>query len=150
MSTKKIDTPQSMRLFGRQLANKLKAGQVVSLEGPLGAGKTTLMQGIVEGLGITKKITSPTFVLFRVLPLKKTQRGIKWLVHGDAYRLKKPQEMIQAGLNDYLADPQTVTVIEWGDKLKKILPPRTLHIKIKTTQDPLDHGRIIDYPEVLS
>jgi tRNA threonylcarbamoyladenosine biosynthesis protein TsaE len=119
------------RALGKKIATRLRPGMVISLEGPLGAGKTTLLQGIAQGLGIKQKMTSPTFILFRVLPVKK--RSIKWLVHGDAYRVKRPAEMTEAGLHDYLDDLQTVTIIEWGDLVKNVLK-KAVRIKLAPTK----------------
>jgi tRNA threonylcarbamoyladenosine biosynthesis protein TsaE len=133
------------RALGKKIAARLRPGMVVSLEGPLGAGKTTLLQGIAQGLGIRQTMTSPTFILFRVLPVKG--RSIKWLVHGDAYRIKRPAEMIEAGLHDYLNDPETVTIIEWGDQIKKVLK-RPVRIKLSPTKE--GDNRIVMLPAVLT
>ena len=122
---------QDTKHFADFVARKLMPGDVISLEGNLGAGKTTLLQFIASALGISKQTTSPTFILFRVLPLVKSKRGIKWLVHGDAYRVQRQEELTEAGLNDYLQDPHTVTIIEWGNNVPNILPKRTKQILIK-------------------
>lgn len=122
-----IGTAQT-EAFGIWLASKVKPGQIISLEGPLAAGKTTLLQGLAAGLGIKQRETSPTFILFRVLSVKN--KKIKWLVHADAYRVKKAKEMLAAGIQDYFDDPYTLTVVEWGQRIKKILPKKTLHLKL--------------------
>ncbi len=127
---------QHTRALGHWLAEQLKGGRVVSLEGPLGAGKTTLLQGLAEGLGISMQVTSPTFILFRVLPVSG-QRGarggsaIKNLVHADAYRVKDPKELVATGFTEYVGQPDTLVVVEWGDRVKKLLPKDTVHIKLK-------------------
>lgn len=131
-----LNSAQETQRFGGWLASRLKTGQVISLEGPLGAGKTTLLQGLADGLGVKENQSSPTFILFRALPVigadkPKVDKKIEWLVHGDAYRLTRPQEMIEAGLQDYLDDQTTVSVIEWGDKLKDILPKNALRISFE-------------------
>jgi len=127
-----LKNPATTRAFGKWLSTRLAAGMVISLEGPLGAGKTTMIQGAAQGLKIPQQLTSPTFILFRLLPVSAKNRArIKWLVHADAYRIKKPAEIFDAGLDDYLHDPSTVTIIEWGDKLAGYYVPHLVRIKIK-------------------
>lgn len=93
--------------FGRRLAATLRAGDLIVLGGPLGAGKTTLVQGIGAGLGVSGRIASPTFVIARVHP------GPLPLVHVDAYRLASLDEVDDLDL-DVSAD-EVVTVVEWGE-----------------------------------
>ena len=126
-----LQNATATRQFGRSLARKLRGGDVVSLEGTLCAGKTTLLQGLARGLSIKKNLTSPTFILFRTVRLPKEQRTIKWLMHADAYRIAKPQEFVAAGFLDFLGEPSTLTVIEWGDKIKKLLPRGTQRVILK-------------------
>ncbi len=146
VSQLELKNERKTKAFGKWLASKLKGGQVISLEGPLGAGKTTLIQGLVEGLGIKQKVTSPTFILFRVYPVsKKIKSGPKWLVHADAYRVKDPSEAIAAGIEEYLGEPNTTTIIEWGDRLKKILPKDVIRVQLSLT----DVGRLIKFPAQL-
>lgn len=114
--------------FAKKYAAKLKGGEIIGLVGDLGAGKTVFTKGLAAGLGIKKTITSPTFVLMKVYPLK--DNDIKQLVHIDAYRLKGSAGFETIGANDYFGDKNTVTVIEWADMIKKILPPKTKIIKI--------------------
>src|SRR6202042_2104076 len=86
----RVATAESMRDLGRELATRLRAGDLVILTGPLGAGKTTLVQGIGAGLGVRGPVTSPTFVIARVHP---SLSGGPDLVHADAYRLTSPAEV---------------------------------------------------------
>ncbi|NUU07048.1 tRNA (adenosine(37)-N6)-threonylcarbamoyltransferase complex ATPase subunit type 1 TsaE [Leifsonia sp. C5G2] len=96
-----------MHAFGRELAGALRAGDLVVLSGPLGAGKTTLTRGIGEGLGVRGPVTSPTFVLARTHP---SLTGGAPLVHVDAYRLSSALE-----LDDLDIDfARSVVVVEWG------------------------------------
>jgi len=101
------------------------------LTGQLGAGKTVLIKGIAWGLEIKKIITSPTFVLMKVYSIKNSKLKIKNLVHIDCYRTKNSQEIIDIGATEYFGRQDTVTVIEWADKIKKILPKKTIQIIIK-------------------
>jgi tRNA threonylcarbamoyladenosine biosynthesis protein TsaE len=101
--------------LGRELAHELQGGEVLALEGPLGAGKTTFVKGLAKGLGVKQVITSPTFILMKVY---KAKRGrIRQLVHVDCYRLPAA-EFSAIGLTDYLGDPHTVVAIEWAEKLR--------------------------------
>ena len=109
-----ISARQTMS-WGVKLAKQLKGGEILSLVGDLGAGKTTFLKGLARGLKVSQHITSPTFVLMKVYPTDKGQ--IKELVHVDCYRLPA-KEFNNIGLGDYLGRPDTVVAIEWADKLK--------------------------------
>lgn len=104
----------------RGIASRLKGGDVLLLKGELGAGKTTFVKGLARALGIEEKIKSPTFTLIHQHRIKNQGLRIKHLVHCDAYRVKNARELMEAGLTDWLGRPDTLTVIEWGEK---ILPP---------------------------
>ncbi len=123
-----VATAADMRALGRRLAAVLRAGDVVLLSGPLGAGKTTLTQGIGVGLGIRGPVTSPTFVIARVHPSLAVARPGPALVHADAYRLGSVAE-----LDDLDLDTDTdssVTVVEWGEGLAEGLAEDRLEIVI--------------------
>jgi tRNA threonylcarbamoyladenosine biosynthesis protein TsaE len=123
-----VGTARGMRDLGCELAGLLRAGDVVILSGPLGAGKTTLTQGIGEGLGVRGPITSPTFVIARVHPVRRTGDVSVPLVHVDAYRLGSALELDDLDLDTDVED--AVTVIEWGDGLAEGLAPDRLEISI--------------------
>ncbi|MDO8592844.1 MAG: tRNA (adenosine(37)-N6)-threonylcarbamoyltransferase complex ATPase subunit type 1 TsaE [bacterium] len=112
----------------KKFAKTLKGGEVIGLIGNLGAGKTIFTKGLAAGLGIKKRVNSPTFVLMKVYQVKSP--SIKHLVHIDAYRLKSAQDIIAIGATEYFNRPDTVTVIEWADKIKKVLPLGTRLVKI--------------------
>lgn len=101
---------------------KLKGGETIGLIGDLGAGKTAFVKGLAKGLGIKKVITSPTFVVMKVYPVKHST--IKHLVHVDAYRVKKAESLTAIGLEDYIKSNNSVVVIEWADLVKGVLPKR--------------------------
>ncbi len=109
------------------LAKNLQGGEVIGLIGDLGSGKTTFVKGLAAGLGIKKKITSPTFVLMKVYPVK--HKKIKKFVHVDAYRLKKAESLTAIGLEDYIKAKDIIVVIEWANLVKKILPRKSLLIR---------------------
>jgi tRNA threonylcarbamoyladenosine biosynthesis protein TsaE len=120
-----VPTAARMRDLGRRLAALLRAGDLLVLTGPLGAGKTTLVQGIAEGLGVRGPVTSPTFVIARVHP---TMGGGPALVHADAYRLGSRAEVDDLDLDMDL--DSSVTVVEWGEGLVEDLAASHLEITI--------------------
>ncbi len=118
--------------LGARLAKRLRGGEILALYGELGAGKTTLVQGLARGLGIKKWVTSPTFILLNVFKISHRGR-IKYFIHVDAYRLKQASEALEIGLSDYLGRPDTVVVIEWAEKLEEVLKNyKVKKIKLKT------------------
>jgi len=120
--------PDETQAAGERLAQTLGPGAVVALTGDLGAGKTCFVQGLVHGLGVTTRATSPTFVLIN------EYRGRLPVHHVDAYRISTPTEMIDIGLLD-LMDDEGVTVIEWADRITSLLPPRAITVHIEGLGD---------------
>lgn len=117
--------------LGKKIAASLRGGDIVLLEGNLGAGKTTLTKGIAQYFGIKKNITSPTFSLMNVYYIKTLKnKNIKTLVHIDTYRLEDEKDLIEIGVEDYLGCPDTVCIIEWPEKIIKLLQGKKV-IKIK-------------------
>ena len=131
----KILTNSERQTFnlGKKLASKLQGGEVLALNGQLGAGKTVLIKGIAAGLGIKHIITSPTFVIMKVYKsgARGQGLGVRNLVHIDCYRVKDPQAIAGIGVADYFGQKDTVTVIEWADYIKKLLPKKRMNIAIK-------------------
>jgi tRNA threonylcarbamoyladenosine biosynthesis protein TsaE len=138
-----VSTAAEMRTLGRSLATVLRAGDLVILSGGLGAGKTTLTQGIGEGLGVRGPVTSPTFVIARVHPPTRPAAtdgpgdalaGLAAprppLVHADAYRLGSALELDDLDLDTDTA--ASVTVVEWGEGLAEGLAADRLEIAITT------------------
>jgi tRNA threonylcarbamoyladenosine biosynthesis protein TsaE len=123
----RIATDAEMRDLGRRLAKILRAGDLLILAGPLGAGKTTLVQGIGEGLGVRGPVTSPTFVIARVHPVLSGAGPA--LVHADAYRLGSISEVDDLDLDTDAA--AAVTVVEWGTGLAEGLAEDRLEISIQ-------------------
>ncbi len=121
-----VATAEKMRELGVELAGLLRPGDLAVLSGPLGAGKTTLVQGIADGLKVRGPITSPTFVIARVHP---SLAGGPALVHVDAYRLGGDLEVDDLDLDASLED--SVTVVEWGEGLVEGLADDRLEILIE-------------------
>ncbi len=136
--THKLSTVDETREFGRRLAEVLRAGDLVLLIGPLGAGKTALTQGIGAGLGVRGEVTSPTFVISRVHP-----GGRVPLVHVDAYRLAPLADSARQ-LDDLDLDASvedSVTVVEWGEGVAEQLSDAYLEVRIDRLDD---ESRLVD------
>ena len=122
---RELPTPEATTALGADLAARLRAGDVVLLTGELGAGKTTLTQGLGAGLGVRGPITSPTFVIARVHP---SLVGGPALVHVDAYRLGDAVELEDLDLEASLEE--AVTVVEWGRGLAERLADSYLEVEL--------------------
>lgn len=132
----RLPTVNDTRTFGARLAAILRAGDLVVLAGPLGAGKTALVQGIAAGLGVVGTVTSPTFVIARVHRPDPT-RGRVALVHADAYRLGDTADP-RAEIDDLDLDASmddAVTVVEWGEGMVEQLGDAHLVVRIDRRAD---------------
>ena len=119
-----------MQTLGRTIAENLQAPIAIELIGDVGVGKSTLTQGIAQGLGVKEEVTSPSFTLV------KEYAGERYnLAHYDFYRLNDPG-ILAEDLNEKLQDKDTITVIEWGESIKDLLPAEHITINIKY----LDNG----------
>ena len=110
------------RRLAATVAGALRVGDVVSLTGELGAGKTCFVQGAAAALGVTERVTSPTFLL------RREYEGRVPVIHLDVYRLDKLQEAAELGLDDV---GRSVTFIEWGDAMQPLLPADHLEIEFR-------------------
>jgi tRNA threonylcarbamoyladenosine biosynthesis protein TsaE len=126
-----VATAAEMHNLGQRLSAVLRPGDLVVLSGPLGAGKTTLAQGIGAGLGVRGQVTSPTFVIARVHPNLGSGPD---LVHADAYRLGSRAEVDDLDLDTDVAT--AVTVVEWGAGLVEDLAESFLAVSIETLAGP--------------
>jgi tRNA threonylcarbamoyladenosine biosynthesis protein TsaE len=129
-----VPTAEAMHALGRRLATRLRAGDLVIASGDLGAGKTTLTQGLGAGLNVDRPIISPTFVLSRIHPARG--RGPD-LVHVDAYRLGSPAELDDLDLD--ATQDRSVTVVEWGAGIAEDLSEDRLEIEIRRDSPDSDH-----------
>lgn len=124
--TKKLAANLACQIFH---CPKLSLGQgagVIGLIGDLGSGKTTFTQGFAKGLGVKGNISSPTFVLEKIYEL--SGKNHRHLIHIDAYRIEKPKELIELGFKNLIRDSRNIILIEWADKIKKILPKNCVKI----------------------
>ncbi|AWE43407.1 MULTISPECIES: tRNA (adenosine(37)-N6)-threonylcarbamoyltransferase complex ATPase subunit type 1 TsaE [unclassified Actinobaculum] len=124
-----------MRQLGERVGRLLHGGDLIMLNGPLGAGKTTLTQGIARGMGVGARVVSPTFVIAQV---HHSAGGGPDLVHVDAYRLNSLEELDALDLDASLEE--SVTVVEWGEGKVEVLSPDRLMISIARAVggDPLE------------
>lgn len=126
MPTIRSKSSAATKDLAKKIARKLKGGDVLALTGELGGGKTTFVQGLAKGLGITKNITSPSFLILK--KYKVAGAGFKEFYHIDAYRLENSRYLASLGTEEIIADKNSVVAIEWADKVKKLLPTNAIHI----------------------
>jgi tRNA threonylcarbamoyladenosine biosynthesis protein TsaE len=129
-----VPTAADMRALGERLAAELRPGDLVVLTGDLGAGKTTLVQGLAAALGVTEPVLSPTFVIARVY-----RSGRVPLVHVDAYRLGSAVEVEDLDLDASVEE--SATVVEWGEGLVDDLATDRLVLQILRSDDAADETR---------
>lgn len=115
------------RAFGERLAAELRPGDVVLLEGDLGAGKSELARGVARGLGVTETVTSPSFTILNVY-----ESGRVPLYHFDWYRLESAEELFEMGMDEYLGG-DGIALVEWPGRCPEALPEKCLRIAIEQT-----------------
>lgn len=126
-------TQKAGQFFAQELKKDIayrKKAVVIGLVGDLGSGKTTFIQGLAQGLGIKQKITSPTFVLLKKFNFSDSQNN-GWLYHIDCYRLDHQDQLIDLGFEEIICQSQAIVVLEWAEKVKKILPTDTWWINFE-------------------
>lgn len=114
---------QETQKLGEKIGRGLKKGKVVALYGELGGGKTTFIQGLARGLGVKKRVISPTFVFSREYPLQR-----KTFYHVDLYRIEEADQAKGLGLKEMFSDPTAIVAIEWAEKIKKRLPKERMDV----------------------
>lgn len=128
-------TSQEMEYLGRRIGQLAQPGQLLALDGDLGAGKTVLSKGIALGLDIEELISSPTFTI-----IHQYEQGRMPLYHMDVYRLKQPEELYDLGYEEYFYG-QGLTVVEWASLIEPFLPEEYLGIHIGVTTA----GRVLEF-----
>lgn len=146
------ETQKIARILAEELSHapRGRGAQVIALQGELGAGKTTFVQGFVQALGVKEKVKSPTFVLIKIYSLDQKSRSknpvYKHLVHIDCYRISSPRDLIHLGLKEILGDKDAIVLIEWADRIRKILPRDTFWIRF--THGSHAHTRMIRFSTI--
>ncbi|XOB42742.1 MAG: tRNA (adenosine(37)-N6)-threonylcarbamoyltransferase complex ATPase subunit type 1 TsaE [Candidatus Nealsonbacteria bacterium] len=129
------NTAKETRDLGKGLAEKIlktkskRKAHVLALEGELGGGKTTFLQGFARGMGIREKILSPTFVILKKFKIKHP--NFKFFFHIDCYRIKEPKEISDLGFKEIIAGSKNIVAVEWAKRIEKILPPSTTFINFE-------------------
>jgi tRNA threonylcarbamoyladenosine biosynthesis protein TsaE len=128
---------QETKQLAREIASKLKGGEILALSGELGAGKTTFVKGLAEYFNMADEVSSPTFTLIQEYGIDNSKYPIFSLIHIDCYRLDNGEELIEIGIQDYLDEPDSVVIIEWAEKVKSIIPKKATWVEFQ-------HGNSID------
>lgn len=132
LSKSRLETRKIAAVLAKEILNKppkITSALILALSGDLGAGKTTFTQSFIKNCGVKKRINSPTFLLIRSYKLQTT--GYRLVYHIDAYRIKKSKELLDLGLKEILNNNKNIVLIEWAEKIKKILPKNVIWIKLK-------------------
>lgn len=126
------NSPVQTKKIAQGIAEKILEGEyppVLALEGDLGAGKTTFLQGLAKGLGIKERVLSPTFVIMKKFKIPKS--SFNFLYHFDCYRIQEPEEIIKLGFKEIIKDPKNVVAVEWAEKIEDALPGKLLKVKFE-------------------
>lgn len=130
-------TPEDTFRIGEMIAGQAKPGEIYTLNGDLGVGKTVFTKGIARGLGIEEPVTSPTFTI-----IQEYNSGRLPLYHFDVYRVGDPEEMYEIGYEDYFYG-QGICLIEWAQLIEELIPSEAVRIYIdKDLEKGLDYRRI--------
>ena len=129
ITSSSIQTKKLGEKFAKEILEKKpkKTAFVVGLEGELGGGKTTFLQGFAKGLGIKEKILSPTFVIYKKFKIPKSK--FQNFYHIDCYRIQKSKELLDLGFKEITPNPKNIIAVEWADRIRKIMPKDALWIK---------------------
>lgn len=136
---------ESTQALGTALASLLRNGQVVALHGDLGAGKTVLSRGVARGLGITEAVTSPTFTVAQEYQAPDGRR----FNHLDMYRIDDERSALAFGIEEYLFDPDAITLVEWPERIAGLLRGGDCIALTLAYGDGQDETRVIDLPDDL-
>ena len=135
--TIETNSPEETFALGQTLGEQAKAGQIYTLTGDLGVGKTVFTQGIARGLGITEAVSSPTFTIVQVY-----EEGRLPFYHFDVYRIGDIEEMEEIGYDDYFFG-NGVCMIEWAELVEELIPENSIHVTIeKDLEKGFDYRRI--------
>ena len=130
-------SPKATRELARKLANRLIAGDVVLLQGDLGAGKTEFVKGLAEGLKVTERVTSPTFTLMNLY------QGTMPVYHFDLYRLDDAEDLANIGFEEFLGG-EGVAIIEWPDLFPTEMPDEYVKVELLPGKNPTERSLQIE------
>lgn len=125
---------EETRAFGARLAGEVLPGTLLCLQGDLGAGKTTLVQGLLEGLGAERPYVSPTFVIMKQYDLPAPATGIKRVYHADAYRVEE-KDFREIGFAEWCADDEGLVILEWPERIPGILPEKRITVTLRSVSE---------------
>lgn len=134
-----VPTPAELEQEARSFSERLKKqdmrATVVTLSGELGAGKTAFVKAVAGAFGITEHVTSPTFVLMRLYALPENSSGFTRLVHIDAYRLTKREELSALGFDDIIKTPKNLVLLEWPESVGGLENESSVRVHISMEKD---------------
>lgn len=120
----------SLKISQKNRSDANKSATVIGLYGDLGSGKTAYTQAVAKALGVVETVTSPTFVIEKIYALESPE--FKHLIHIDAYRLAKSEELKHLGWHDIIKDPANLILIEWPERVSEIMPAEHIQIKFNS------------------
>ncbi|MBT4277678.1 tRNA (adenosine(37)-N6)-threonylcarbamoyltransferase complex ATPase subunit type 1 TsaE [Candidatus Falkowbacteria bacterium] len=136
MKTFITTTEKETFALAKKFARSLKGNEAIALTGELGSGKTVFIKGIAKSLDIKEHIISPTFNIMKIYNIPYSMFHLRHhkLCHIDAYRLNSSEDLTSLGITNYLSDDKTITIIEWAEKVKNLLPRNTIYINFKVNK----------------
>ncbi|HPD19753.1 MAG TPA: tRNA (adenosine(37)-N6)-threonylcarbamoyltransferase complex ATPase subunit type 1 TsaE [Candidatus Pacearchaeota archaeon] len=130
ISSRALETKQAGQKLAEQILSGREKRRIIALQGGLGAGKTTFLQGFAQGLKIKKKVLSPTFIIFNKFSIRNHPQ-FKNFYHFDCYRIDNFKEIEALGFEEIISSSKNIVAIEWPEKIKKLLPQEILMINFK-------------------
>lgn len=131
---------EETKKIAKELAKQIHKGVFIAFYGNLGSGKTTFIQGLAEGLGIKRRIISPTFIIIRTYVLRP-----KIFYHIDLYRTESKNDLLGLGIDEILNDKNNIIAVEWAEKMGKMLPNRRIDVYFEYLGDNEREIRIIKH-----
>lgn len=135
VTTIRTNSLEETQAFASSFAQHMKGGEVLLLTGDLGAGKTSFTQGFAQGLGITHRIISPTFIILRSYGVPANQKGVEKFFHVDLYRIQNENDIEGLGLPELMNKKEHVVVIEWPDRLGSLKPQQRWELSFTTLSE---------------
>ncbi len=136
------NSEQETELLATKIAQSLPVGSILALHGNLGAGKTVFSRGFARGLGITEPVSSPTYTIIQEYQLDDNNI----FYHMDLYRIDNSISALGFGIDEFFADAQGYSLIEWPERISDILPPHTIHLQLTVTGEDSRSIQVIDAP----